>query len=453
MRRSMSDKRPDVFKAITPGYTRVVDKAQGIVEAIVSVTGVRDAFQDIIKKGAFAKTLVERGPKVRVLDAHDTSTTLSVIGIPLEMREVEKRELPKAVRGRFPDATGGLLVRTQFLMDTERGREVFSRIAAGAVNEWSIGFDIIDSEYPDGEPKSFEEMLDELPTRVIKEVRLWEYSPVIWGANPATETLNARSLQPGAADLGAGEHKRVPALQSYPLAARARAWDGAGAERRWRTASDSEEAPSARYRNGFFWFDQENADQFGSYKLGYVDVIDGTATAIPRGLFAVAQRLDGTDIPDSDKAAIQRQLSTWYARMREEFDDDTIVPPWEVSLDVALEIRGVVDAAGQLLNAISRANALLQSRTITMSLDVTALEGMAPEQIHGLYDAIRKEAALRGLTLTFEIEERAGSPAAPAQDSADLKAGPSPEGEIPTEDVRALKDAIEARRKRLDNLQ
>jgi hypothetical protein len=41
-----------------------------------------------------------------------------VIGRPLEVREVGRDELPEALLADYPDAQGGLLTTTQFLMDT-----------------------------------------------------------------------------------------------------------------------------------------------------------------------------------------------------------------------------------------------------------------------------------------------------------------------------------------------
>ncbi len=69
------------------------------------------------------------------------------------------------------------------------------------------------------------------------------------------------------------------------------------------------------------------------YKLQFADVIDGTLTAIPRGIFAVAAVLQGSrggaDIPAGDKDAIKSKVSSYYSAMRKKFDDESITPPWE----------------------------------------------------------------------------------------------------------------------------
>ncbi|MBK8023512.1 MAG: HK97 family phage prohead protease [Chloroflexi bacterium] len=170
-------------------FTTHIDPAQGIVEAIVSVFGVLDSGGDIIKAGAFKRTIAERGDRVQVLDSHRADSVLRVVGKMLAIREVGRDDLPDEVLARHPEATGGLLTRTQYLLDTPEGAGVFKRIAAGAVSEYSIGYDALRTTFvaaqrPDGTPTQ---------ARQILEVRLWEYSPVIWGMNPATATVGVKA--------------------------------------------------------------------------------------------------------------------------------------------------------------------------------------------------------------------------------------------------------------------
>jgi len=68
------------------------------------------------------------------------------------------------------------------------------------------------------------------------------------------------------------------------------------------------------------------------FKLPYVDIIDGSPYAVPRALFAIAAALQGArggvDIPDSDIEAIKSRVEAYYSRMRDEFNDESIVVPW-----------------------------------------------------------------------------------------------------------------------------
>jgi len=173
---------------IFPGYVLNADEDTGIVEAYVSIMGIvdEDIPPDMIELGAFKKTIKERGPaganKIRVLHQHKWD---EVVGMPLLLKEHSRNRLPAELLEKYPEATGGLFARTQFILDVQRAREDFALYKAGAMSEWSIGFDTMDADLDKTNGESF---------RRIKEVRLWEYSPVTWGANQATITTNVKEV-------------------------------------------------------------------------------------------------------------------------------------------------------------------------------------------------------------------------------------------------------------------
>lgn len=172
---------------IFPGYVLKADEDTGIVEAYVSVMGIvdEDMPPDMIELGAFTKTIQERGPagtnKIRVLHQHRWS---EVIGKPLVIVEHGREQLPAELLEAYPSATGGLFTRTQFILDVQRAREDFALYKSGAMDEWSIGFDTLDSDMDKDD--------NSVAFRRIKEVRMWEYSPVTWGANQATITTDVK---------------------------------------------------------------------------------------------------------------------------------------------------------------------------------------------------------------------------------------------------------------------
>jgi HK97 family phage prohead protease len=178
-------------KTLQGGYVVKADAKQGIVDAIVSVFGIVDMDGDVIENGAFTRTIAERGPaganKIRVLNQHMWT---EIVGKPLVLAEHTRDQLPPELTARYPDATGGLFTRTQFNMEKEASRDVFSDLKGGFQNEWSIGFDTLNSE---------SDTVDEQPIRRLQELRLWEYSPVTWGANQATLTTAVKDA--GNADL------------------------------------------------------------------------------------------------------------------------------------------------------------------------------------------------------------------------------------------------------------
>ena len=86
-----------------------------------------------------------------------------------------------------------------------------------------------------------------------------------------------------------------------------------------------------KYARAFFWRDGENPEQFGSYKLGYADIVDGDLKAVPRGIFAVAGVLQGArggaDIPEAEQNSIKTQVGRYYQKMSDEYGED-LTPPW-----------------------------------------------------------------------------------------------------------------------------
>lgn len=189
-------RQDDVVIRSVPGMTLKAEKAasgEGIVEAIVSVFGVVDWYNDVIQPGAFAKTITERLGDMVVLDNHRTSSTLDVIGSIMEAREVGREDLPSEVQSQYPEATGGLYVKLSLDLDTPEGLGIFKRLKKGTIRKYSIGFNIVKSS-----AKKFKVVRDgierEVLGRLITEIKLWEVSPVIFAANEATATVAVKNL-------------------------------------------------------------------------------------------------------------------------------------------------------------------------------------------------------------------------------------------------------------------
>lgn len=181
------------IEKIFHGYTKALDDATGIVEAYVSIFGIKDLDNppDVIDMGAFSKSIHERGPagvnKIRVLWQHNWN---EVIGLPLVITEHSRENLPAELLALYPEATGGLYVKAQFVLEVQRGREAYALYKAGAMDEWSVAFDIIQGT-------NEEDLVDGSRFRRLKELRLWEFSPVTWGMNPATTTTSVKHLETG----------------------------------------------------------------------------------------------------------------------------------------------------------------------------------------------------------------------------------------------------------------
>ncbi len=111
----------------------------------------------------------------------------------------------------------------------------------------------------------------------------------------------------------------VTNFQDLPIADRDRAWDGDAAEKRVRSWAGAEDGPNERYRDAHVWYDGENADNFTAYKLLYADVIDGRLTAVPRGVMAAGNVMQGgrggVDLPEDEAGRVKGHLARYYAKM------------------------------------------------------------------------------------------------------------------------------------------
>lgn len=145
-----------------------VDLDERMFRGYASTFGNRDEVGDIIESGAFRKTIKERGPKgsnqIKVLWQHNEP-----LGIPIKMEEDEK----------------GLYVEGK-ISKTRLGDEALELMRDGVVDKMSIGFSI-----PNG--KAYWD--DEDQVRRIKEVKLFEFSPVTFPANEMASITAVKSIE------------------------------------------------------------------------------------------------------------------------------------------------------------------------------------------------------------------------------------------------------------------
>jgi hypothetical protein len=114
----------------------------------------------------------------------------------------------------------------------------------------------------------------------------------------------------------------VSAFQDLPLADRDRKWDGGAAEKRVRKWAGAEDKPNAKYRQAHVWYDSANKDNFTAYKLLIADVVDGRLVAVPRGVMAAGNVMQGSrggvELPQSDIDRVKSHLAKYYKKMGEE---------------------------------------------------------------------------------------------------------------------------------------
>jgi uncharacterized protein len=146
---------------------------KGIFTGYGSIFGNEDQGNDIMQKGAFTKSLVNRPvSKVKMLYQHKTDEP---IGVFTEIYEDSK----------------GLFVKGQLAMGTQRGREAYELLKMGALDGMSIGF------RADPEKQGYNE--NKRGVRTLKEVDLMEISLVTFPMNESAliETVkgNAKNIR------------------------------------------------------------------------------------------------------------------------------------------------------------------------------------------------------------------------------------------------------------------
>lgn len=166
------------YKAVP--ISGVEDEDNGVVTALVAVTGIKDNVNDIIMPGAFQKSLAIR--KAKGVWHHDVTSSVSKT---IEIKELlpGDSELPAQLPNgdAWPSHAGGLWVKMQFNLNTSRGRDAYEDVKFfGADQEWSIGYNV---------PQGGATLDRKTGTRSISTLNLFEYSPVLFGAMPNARTL------------------------------------------------------------------------------------------------------------------------------------------------------------------------------------------------------------------------------------------------------------------------
>lgn len=146
---------------------------EGMIEAIVSVFGNVDLAGEKILAGAFTKTLERKLPKGVWM--HDWTIPVAKTIEAIELKSGDSR-LPESLKD-----LGGLLIKGQFNLNTTRGKDAYEDLKFGTVDEFSIGYRVLDSDIVNG-------------VKELKEIELFEWSPVLVGANRATTMMNLKKF-------------------------------------------------------------------------------------------------------------------------------------------------------------------------------------------------------------------------------------------------------------------
>ena len=137
------------------------DEKNNIVKGYGSYFDNKDSDMDIIRKGAYQKTIQENGKRVKYLYQHDM---MQPIGKMSELYEDDKG-----------------LVFTAEIPKTQLGNDVIELMKAGVITENSVGIMPIIKE-------------NKGDYREIKEVKLYEISAVTLAANDQAKILDVKGM-------------------------------------------------------------------------------------------------------------------------------------------------------------------------------------------------------------------------------------------------------------------
>jgi hypothetical protein len=107
-----------------------------------------------------------------------------------------------------------------------------------------------------------------------------------------------------------------------PLTDHDREWDGDDAEKRIFKWAGGGSFDARQVQRAFFAYDAAESDNKTSYKLPFATIVGGKLKAVPRGIYAVAQVLEGArggvDLPAAVKNEVRKKVEKYYKKMGEE---------------------------------------------------------------------------------------------------------------------------------------
>lgn len=143
--------------------------SDGTFQGYGSIFGELDSYRDIVLPGAFKQSLQDdfaaKGRKVPMLWQHDS---WAPIGIYTTIKEDDI----------------GLYVEGQCNLEVQKGRECHALMKQGALSGLSIGYSTMQSEWD-----------EKTLTRKLKEVTLWEVSPVTFPAGDNARVQSVKAIE------------------------------------------------------------------------------------------------------------------------------------------------------------------------------------------------------------------------------------------------------------------
>lgn len=167
------------------------EEAEGKVSAVFSVFNSLDSDGDVVLPGSIKSGF--KSGDVPMVWAH-------------------KWDMPIG-KGRIKEDDGKATFDGEFFMDTDSGQEAYKIVKnMGDMQQWSFGYRVNDAERA---PFKSADSDDEQDARYLKDLTVFEVSPVLVGANQETYTMAIKSNKELIEDLVEDEKKSVLGTGSF----------------------------------------------------------------------------------------------------------------------------------------------------------------------------------------------------------------------------------------------
>jgi len=318
--------------------------------------------------------------------------------------------------------------------DTQMASDIWRLFKDGYLNAFSVGFIPIEMKY---------EERDGREVRVFKKQELLEISAVPVPANPdalvaAIEqgevVIMSKALKDELELLG----KSVVPFRSYPALPNDTPWSAAAARKRiaqWASSDgsgDKDKIKWSKYRQGFAQYDENNPENFGSYKLPHHDVRDGKLYTHPRGTYAAMAAIlgarGGVNLPEKERKGAYNHIAKHY---KTDLDKE---PP---------EYREYSEA--ELKEMFPWVYELPEEEWKALIGDIATKEEIDMEELKALIDELREEfkkeiEGLRKEIKTFRESLKSPEASVPQGGDGDVR---DEDEELSIDDIReAIKEVI-----------
>lgn len=318
---------PNLIKKQLNIELQETNETDGIIKAVIA-SGMPDRQGDMIDNRTWNLEEYKKNPVVLWAHDHSQPAVGQVLNIGLNENNMLEAVIKFAIN------------------EYDFAKTLFKLYAGKFMRAFSVGF--------------VSNKIDEINgIRILRDNVLYELSAVNVGAD-ALALAKTKGI-----DVSYFEKTVVP-FKAYPKADEGREWDADAARQRlakWAGGPDKENIDWGKYKEGFAWYDPEEKENFGGYKLPHHDIIDGEIKTVWRGVAAAMAALlgarGGTDIPENEKKSVYNHLAKHYKQFDKEPPEfrkmvaDIIAKEGRV---LSTKNRAIIEKARDALNEVLEAD-------------------------------------------------------------------------------------------------